>query len=224
MASFYKELYVFDEQRKPVKAVIRTYGQHDFDELIDIQRECFPPPFPSELWWQKEQLANHVRLFPEGAICTEIGGKLAGSMTGLVIQLDAANNQHTWEDATDAGYIRNHNPQGNTLYVVDISVRPAYRKLGIGKWMMQSMYETVVQLGLERLLGGGRISGYHRVAHQMSAEQYVSAVLAGELSDPVLSFLLRCGRTPAGVVANYLDDAESLNYAALMEWRNPFKR
>jgi hypothetical protein len=47
-------------------------------------------------------------------------------------------------------------------------------------------------------------------------------VLQGELQDPVISFLLRCGRTPVKVVENYLEDEESLNHAVLMEWKNPF--
>jgi hypothetical protein len=42
------------------------------------------------------------------------------------------------------------------------------------------------------------------------------------MKDPVITFLLRCGRTPVGVVAGYLEDEESLNHALLMEWRNPF--
>ncbi len=62
-----KELYVFDRDR-PVKAVIRRYTERDFAELIRIQQECFPPPFPSELWWNEEQLASHVARFPEGAV------------------------------------------------------------------------------------------------------------------------------------------------------------
>ena len=87
---------------------------------------------------------------------------------------------------------------------------------------MQTMYELVVHLRLKRLLGGGRIPGYHRYQHEASASQYVDRVVTGEWSDPVLSFLLRCGRMPVGVAANYLDDEQSCNYAALMEWRNPF--
>ena len=87
---------------------------------------------------------------------------------------------------------------------------------------MLSMYDVVVQLGLERLLGGGRIPGYHKIANEMTAEQYVEAVIKGDLKDPVITFLLRCGRTPVKVVANYLEDEESCNYGALMEWKNPF--
>ncbi len=221
MGSYRKDMYVFDGDR-PVKATIRSYTERDFAGLIRIQQESFPPPFPSELWWNEEQLRNHVERFPEGALCVEIGGELAASVTGLRVDFDPAHADHTWEEITDRGYIRNHNPSGNTLYIVDICARLTYRKLGLGKWLMLSMYEVVVELKLERLLGGGRLPGYHRVADEMTAEEYVRSVLEGERKDPVMTFLLRCGRTPVKLVSNYLEDEESLNYAMLMEWRNPF--
>jgi ribosomal protein S18 acetylase RimI-like enzyme len=216
-----KEFYVFNKDQ-PVPAVIRNYEKKDFPDLIKIQQESFPPPFPSELWWNEEQLTNHVTLFPEGALCIEVDGEMAGSMTGLLVNFDPNEPDHTWEEITDNGYIRNHVPDGDTLYVVDISVRPSYRKLGLGKCLMQSMYDVVVHKRLKRLLGGGRMPGYHKVAGEMSAEQYLAKVVKGELRDPVITFLLRSGRTPVKVVANYLEDEESRNYAALMEWKNPF--
>lgn len=181
------------------------------------QKESFPPPFPSELWWNEDQLSNHITLFPEGALCVEVEGLIAGSMTGLIVQFDPNHPTHTWAEITDNGYIRNHDPYGNTLYVVDICIRPAYRKMDLGKWLMQSMYEVVVYKGLDRLLGGGRMPGYHKHSDQMIADQYLEEVVKGTRKDPVITFLLRCGRTPVGVVANYLEDEESCNYTALME-------
>lgn len=219
---FRKRLYVFENQR-PREAVIRSYTEADFDDLIDIQRECFPPPFPSELWWNQEQLGNHVRLFPDGALCVEVEGKLAGSITGLVVPWEPADPDHAWSEITDDGYIRNHDPKGNTLYIVDISVRPSYRKLGLGKWLMLSMYEVVVEKKLTRLLGGARMPGYHNVADKLTPDGYLNKVLAGDISDPIVTFLLRCGRVPVRVVPNYLDDEESSNNAVLMEWRNPWR-
>jgi ribosomal protein S18 acetylase RimI-like enzyme len=216
-----KAFYVFDQDR-PVPVIIRNYQQEDFPGLIQIQHESFPPPFPTELLWNKEQLKHHITLFAEGALCIEMQGEIVGSMTGLLVDLNSDHSDETWSEITDNGYIRNHNPEGNTLYVVDVSIRPAYRELGLGKWLMLSMYEIVVQLGLDRLLGGGRMPGYHKKAQEMTAEQYLAAVLAGEMKDPVITFLLRCGRTPVKVIANYLEDEESCHYAALMEWKNPF--
>lgn len=207
---------------KPVQAVIRTYTERDFDGLIEVQRVSFPPPFPEELWWSKEQLTEHVVRFPEGALCAEVNGVLIGSMTGLIVSDEAVEEAHSWSAITDDGYIRNHDSTGHTLYVVDICVVPEFRKTGIGKWLMQTMYETVVQLKLNRLLGGGRMPGYHLHAGEATPEEYLERVLRGEWNDPVISFLLRCGRVPVGISEQYLEDEQSLNYAVLMEWRNPF--
>lgn len=219
---FYKEIYVFDGER-PVKAVIRNYGSQDFDGMIRIQQECFPPPYPAELWWNREQLASHVERFQQGALCVEIGGQLAGSVTSLIVDYDPQHAEHTWEEVADQGYIRTHRPDGNALYVIDIAVRPAFRKLGLGKWLLFSLYDVVVELKLDRLLGAGRMPGYHAHADRLTAEQYADAVLVGELRDPVLTFLLRCGRMPVQVLPDYLEDEQSCNYALLMEWRNPFR-
>jgi ribosomal protein S18 acetylase RimI-like enzyme len=218
----YRNEFILFDQGKPASTVIRNYIKADFDQLIEIQSECFPPPFPSELWWNKEQLTNHVTLFPDGAFCAEVNGHLAGSLTGLCIDFDPDHIQHSWSEITDQGYIRTHNPKGNSLYIVDISVRPKYRKLGLGKLMMQAMYHVVIKNGYERLLGGGRIPGYHTVSDRMTAEEYVNGIMEGKWKDPVISFLLSCGRVHAGIIENYLEDEESCNNAVLMEWKNPF--
>ncbi|PLS17199.1 GNAT family N-acetyltransferase [Bacillus sp. M6-12] len=220
--AYQSNFYVFD-QNKPVPVIVRNYTEDDFDALISIQSECFPPPFPSELWWNKEQLHNHVSLFPEGALCIEAEGELAGSLTGLIVDFDPKRADHSWEEITDKGYIRNHSPEGDTLYIVDISILPKYRSLGLGKLLIQAMYHVVVELGLVRLLGGGRMPGYHKHSHELSPDRYVEAVVSGEIKDPVITFLLKCGRTPLKVVENYLEDEESRNYGVLMEWKNPFK-
>lgn len=217
---YYKEQY-FHDSEKTYKGKIRSYKEKDIPDLIQIQKESFPPPFPQELWWNEEQLKSHISRFPDGALCVEIEGEVAGSMTGLIVDL-MSGEQHTWEEITDNGYIKNHRPYGNTLYVVDICVKPKFRKLGLGKWLMLSMYEVVIHHKLEKLAGGGRMPGYHKVANEMSPDIYIQKVIEGELKDPVISFLLRCGRVPAGIMKEYIEDEESLNHSVLMEWRNPF--
>lgn len=216
-----KRIKVPDERRM-LPLTIRNYGRGDFASLIALQARCFPPPFPSELWWNEEQLTEHVVRFPGGALCAEAEGKIVGSMTALRVTVPR-DGPHDWASMTDDGYIRNHEPDGDTIYVVDLCVDPQYRKLGLGKWLMQSMYETVVHLGCRRLLGGGRMPGYKAYSDKLGPEEYVRKVGEGELNDPVITFMLRCGRLPIGVAAEYLEDEQSLNYAALMEWRNPFK-
>lgn len=216
-----QQRFVYVENR-PTQITIRSYTKEDFEQLIALQAACFPPPFPSELWWNEEQLMNHITLFPQGALAIEIAGDIVASMTALLTQVDEKTPHQSWSDATNDGYITNHRADGNTLYVVDISVHPNYRKLGLGKLLMEAMYHVVVENKLTRLLGGGRIPHFHRYASSMSAQEYVEKVVQGELFDPVVSFLLRCGRTPVALVENYLEDEESQHYGMLMEWSNPF--
>ncbi|GKV57446.1 putative N-acetyltransferase YkwB [Sporosarcina sp. NCCP-2222] len=205
-----------------IPVVVRNYSMQDSDAMIHLQSECFPPPFPEELWWNRDQLAQHVSRFPEGAVCVEYNGRIVGSITSLLLSFDSDHPDHTWEQVTDNGYIRNHDPNGDTLYIVDICIHPAFRKAGLGQIMMQAMYQLVVKLNLKRLLGGGRMPGYGKYAEQMTPEEYTEQVVNGTLRDPVLTFLLKCGRTPLRVMQNYLEDDESQNYALLMEWKNPF--
>ncbi|WP_392455432.1 GNAT family N-acetyltransferase [Chryseomicrobium aureum] len=219
---YQKKQFVYQNQT-PRKVLVRTYTEQDFEELIQIQRESFPPPFPDELLWTREQLENHLRLYPEGALCAEVEGKLAGSVTGLRVNYSYEDPDHTWEEVTGGGDISPHQPDGNTLYVVDLCVRPEFRSLDLGRLLLQGLYERVIADGLDRLLGGGRMSGYHQYADELSPEQYIECVLEGELKDPVITFMLRSGRTPVRIVRDYLEDEESHNMAMLMEWRNPFK-
>jgi ribosomal protein S18 acetylase RimI-like enzyme len=219
-ASLFKQLMVSNgEIRFPV--TIRNYVRSDFAQIIALQAISFPPPFPAELWWSEAQLTEHVKRFPQGALCVVLDDQIIGTMTALRTSL-GIEEQQDWAAVTDHGYIRNHNPEGDTVYVVDLCVSPAYRQFGLGKWLMHSMYETVVYLHCRRLLGGGRMPGYHRVADRLTPQQYVDRVTTGQLKDPVLTFMLNCGRLPVGIVANYVEDEQSMHYATLMEWRNPF--
>ncbi|WP_306220248.1 GNAT family N-acetyltransferase [Cohnella sp. WQ 127256] len=202
---------------------IRKYDRGDFTDLIALQQLSFPPPYPSELWWNEAQLTEHITRFPEGALCVEINGRIVGSMTALRTTIDDLK-PHNWSTATDDGYIRNHESNGDTVYVADLCVAPEYRKLGLGKWLLQSMYETVVHLDCLRLLGVGRMPGYYRYMDTLTPELYVERVTNGMLFDPVITFMLRCGRLPIGIVPHYLEDEDSAHYGVLMEWKNPFKR
>ncbi|WP_033541392.1 GNAT family N-acetyltransferase [Planococcus sp. CAU13] len=218
---YYKEQFVF-KGNEVIKAVVRNYRKEDFEGMIDIQRECFPPPFPEELLWNEQQLSNHLEYYPEGALCVEIDGELVGSLTGLLVNFDYGDLEHTWEEVTDRGYITTHEPDGNSFYIVDIGVKPAFHKMELGKLLQQAAFERVVEDRLERVIGGGRMPGFARYSDEMTAEQYAEKVVKGELKDPVITFLLRSGRTPVAVVADYLEDEDSGNNALLMEWKNPF--
>lgn len=203
-----------------MSVTVRPYTLDDYEALLDVQREAFPPPFPEELWWKREQIAAHVETFPEGAMVAVCDGVIAGSATSLLIA--HTGKPHTWEEVSDNGYIRRtHNPAGDSLYGIDLCVRPSFRSRGIAKALYEARKDLVVRSGHTRFLAGCRIPGYHLLAHSMSAEQYVNRVVSGECKDLVLSFMLRQGLRPLQVLNDYLEDEESLHKAVLVEWKNP---
>jgi GNAT superfamily N-acetyltransferase len=199
---------------------IRPYTLHDFDQLLDLQREAFPPPFPEELLWRRDQIASHVQTFSAGALAALLDDNIVGSATCLIIQYDGL--PHTWEEVADQGYIRaSHDPNGDSLYGIDLCVRPSYRGHGIAQALYDARKEIVKNLQLKRFIAGARIPGYHNFANHLSAEEYVAKVTKGELKDLVLSFMLKQGLQPLQVLSEYLDDEESLNHGVVVEWRNP---
>ncbi|WP_341770354.1 GNAT family N-acetyltransferase [Aureibacillus halotolerans] len=216
---FYKELY-FYPGNTPTFGTIRTYTPPDFEGLIRLQEECFPPPFPSELHWDVEQLQNHVTLFPDGALCAEVDGKLVGSITSLIVR-EEDYAEHTWATITDDGMIRNHNPQGDALYVVDLCVSPEFRGQGIGSKLMSSLYEVTTAYRLKKLFGGVRMPGYAKVADQLTPHEYLEDILSGKRTDPIVTMLMKSGRRPIKLLPDYIDDDQSKGYAVLMEWANP---
>lgn len=208
----------------PLEIRIRPYTLQDIPELIAIQRACFPEPYPEEQLWSPEQLQSHIRIFPEGALCAEVDGRLAGSCTSLIIDFDPQHVQHSWAEISDDGFIRTHNPSGNSLYGIDIAVRPEFRGRGVARRMYQARYDLVARLGLERFLTAGRMPGYHTHARQLSPEAYAEQVIAGRLTDPVITPQLKAGLRPVAVLRDYIPDEESGNCALLLEWPNPQRR
>lgn len=197
---------------------VRTYTPDDYPALLAVQRACFPPPFPESLLWSLAQVDSHHRVFPDGAMCAVDGGAICGSSTALVVRFDPAHPQHTWAEVSGDGFITTHDPAGDTLYGIDIAVRPESRGRGVARALYQARYALVRRLGLKRFLAGSRISGYRAHSASLSPEDYAAAVVAGRLADPVITPQLKSGLKPCGLVRGYLPDHDSCDCALLMAW------
>ncbi len=202
------------------EVIVRNTRPEDFAQIIEMTREVYRES-PS---WTTEQLASHLRVFPEGQfVAVEKGTeRVVGMAASLIVLWDDYDMTGSWRDFTEHGTFRNHNPEGRTLYGAEIMVRPSEQGRGIGKKLYAARRALVQKLGLLRMRAGARICGYHRYAERMTAEQYVQQVMSGKLNDPTLSFQLKQGFTPLAVAPDYLHhDPESLGFAAVIEWLNP---
>ncbi|MFC3883892.1 GNAT family N-acetyltransferase [Bacillus songklensis] len=199
------------------KIIIRNIEYKDIDEIIELQKLCFPGMIP----WKREQLESHLSIFPEGQICVEFEGKIIGSCSSLMVNFDEYDAQHTWDDITDEGYITNHNPEGYNLYGIEVMVHPDYRGMKIGRRLYEAREELARELNLKSIIIGGRIPNYHKYARELTPRQYVQQVIKHKIYDPVLTFQLRNGFTLMRINRGYLpDDVASNKYATLMEWNN----
>ena len=191
--------------------------------MVGLQAACFPTPFPQDLLWKREHIERHLAAFPEGQLVCELDGQIVGSASSLVIPEARWQAHLSWEETTGGYFFDGHDPEGTTLFGADISVHPSFRGRGIGWALYRARFELVVELGLWRYGTACRIPGWREWAAGLnegdsSQERYCEAVVKGETSDRTLSALLRYGLSFVGVVHGHMNDAESGDAAAVLEW------
>ncbi len=206
--------------RRGRSIVVRPMETSDFPGVKQLAALIYPDITP----WSDEQLASHLTTFPQGQLVAEDTktGKIVGTCAGLVIAWDEYEAGQSWATFTADGTFANHDPvAGRTLFAADVMVQPGMQGRGIGKLLYKhGRFDLARQLGLERVLAGARLRGYHRFSKSMSAQEYVEQVVNGELNDPTLSFQLAQGFGVVAVVGDYFDgDPESEGWAAVIEWR-----
>ena len=77
------------------------------------------------------------------------------------------------------------------------------------------------RLGKKGIVAGGALPGYHAYREELSVDEYVAKIAAGELYDPTLAFQIANGFEVLGVIRDYMTDEVTGNAASLIVWRNP---
>lgn len=199
------------------KVKVRRLKLRDFDKVVQMQLESFPNMQP----WSRSQFRSLLHTFPEGQIGVEMDSKLVASSSSMIIKFDESVENQTWEQVTKDGYITNHNPNGDTLYGIEIMVDPEFRGLKLSRRLYAARQKLAKDKNLKRIAIGGRIPNYHRYADKLTAAQYVEKVMDKKIYDPVLTAQLANGFVLKRLLPNYLpSDKESMGYATFLEWTN----
>jgi len=206
-----------DEPPGDHRLEVRPLRPADFDAVTALQLKCFPGMKP----WRREQFDSQLAVFPDGQICVELDGSIVASSSSLVVPFDLHHDWHDWAAIADKGFIRTHDPMGDTLYGIEIMVDPDHRGYRLARRLYDARKELARRMNLARIIIGGRIPGYHGHSDAMSAEEYVARVVAKELFDPVLTAQLSNGFVLRRLIPDYLpSDEESKGYATFLEWTN----
>jgi len=196
---------------------LRPLRPDDVDALVALGLKCFPDDRP----WTREHIESQIAHFPEGQICIELDGEVVASSSSLIVDFGDYDSWHSWREIADDGFIRNHDPDGDTLYGIEIMVDPELRGYRLSRRLYGARKEIARERNLRRIIIGGRIPGYGAYADEMSAREYLDAVMEKRLYDPVLTAQLANGFVLQGLIPDYFpSDRQSRGYATYLEWRN----
>jgi len=199
---------------------VRAAREADIPAIDAVQRASYPGFAPDELCDERHYHLQ-IEAFPDGQLVAVDGERIVGYAMSLIVQLDDDSPWYSYAEITGDGTFQTHDPAGDTLYGADIAVHPDYRGLGVAKLLYEGRKRILQRFNLRRMVAGGRIPGYHAVADELTAEQYVEKVQKGELVDPALTVHLRAGYEVRGVYKGYVEDEPSRDHATFLELSNP---
>lgn len=207
-----------DTTKYQKEIIVRNIREEDIEEVVKVANLSFGLPGVA---FEAEHYRSHIDIFPEGQFCVEYGGKIIGACSSIIINFDEYGEDHTFDEISGDGYIRNHNPKGINLYGLDVVVHPDYQKLKIGRRLYEARRKLCRQFNLKSILFGGRMPNYYKYADKLTPEEFVDQVIKKKLYDPVITFQTMNGFRFKKVLPKYLPhDEASLENATLMEWVN----
>ena len=199
------------------RITVRPLCVEDYDRLVEMQASCFP----GMQTWGRDQIESQLVVFPEGQLVIEYEGELVASANCLIVDFDEYEDWHDWKVIADSGFIRNHNPEGDTLYGIEIMVHREYRGLKLARRLYEARKRIARERNLRRIIVGGRIPNYGNHADEFSASEYVEEVMHKNIFDPVLTTQVANGFRLVRLIPSYYPaDTDSRGYATFLEWAN----
>jgi predicted amidohydrolase len=190
----------------------------DFEELKLATLESYGGVLDS--FWKKDHIQQLTTMFQKGQVVIKIDGKLAGCALSLIVDYDKIDDNHTYADIITGDKFKNHDPNGDVLYGIDVFIKPEYRGLRLGRRLYDYRKEICEELNLKGIVFGGRMPNFHKHA-ELTPKEYIEKVKRKEIHDPVLNFQISNDFHPVRVLKGYLEgDTASNEYAVLMEWDN----
>jgi len=184
----------------------------DIDKLLYVENRAWA----EDQAFKREHFESQITTFPEGLRLVEYQGHPVANGVTEILNYDLKCPIATWEQATDNGFIRNHNPFGDTLYGVSLSVVPR-SEWRVGPLLVAMAKKATVEMGLKRLVLGSRIPRFHRFSGTI--EEYLDLENDGKkCRDPELRFYMRNGFRIVCPLPGYFPDAESRDYGVLIAW------
>lgn len=201
------------------QVTVRPWRAEDLPAIIAVQKAAYPD-YEDEEQYGRRKFTLALSTFPEGQLLAELDGRIVAYATSLIVQLDE-DLPYTYDEITGSGTFSSHTPGGDTLYGSDIAVHPDFQGRGVAQALWTGRRQLMSGYNLRRMVAYGRLLGYREHAGQLTAREYVDAVIAGELHDRALTAHLRAGYRVLDVRLDLMPDPSSLDWATILELQNP---
>ncbi len=206
-----------DSMRDP-RLLVRGLTPADYPAVRALQLRCFPEVIPFE----QQEFETQLTRFADGQIGVELDGRLVATSSSLVVDASDYSEAHTYGSVAGGSDLDAHDPEGDTLYGIDIAVDPDARGMRLSRRLYDARKALCVRLGLKGMLIGARLAGYHRHADRLTPSAYVGEVMRRAIEDRGLLAQVANGFTVELLLPGYLpNDVESGGNAVLMRWANP---
>ncbi len=214
------------QTRSPLKYVIVSTLPRHGAGVNRVIRLAFnvPPGIPCEDCINEAAIRQQQAVFPEGqfvALVTDEHGTEQVVGTASTMRTDKPPHSAPWKETIGTVGIKNHVPDGEWLYGVEMAVHPGYRRRGIGTALYEARFELVRRLNLRGWYAGGMLMGYHLYDETLTPLEYGQKVIRGELVDPTVTMQLNRGFEARAVIENYIDEPDAGDAAILIVWMNP---
>ena len=209
-----------DRPREAGELAYRLAAPEHAERMVALEYLCFPTIDHDDLISIAE-VEMQADVFPEGGFVVLDGEHLVGMGSGVFVDYDIAEPQHRMGDVIGETGVENHDSEGSWYYGKDIAVHPDFRGRGIGRRLYDLRKQVVRDHGKSGIIAGGIIPGFADHKHEMTAKEYVDAVVEGDLVDPTLTMQIANGFEVLGVISDYVDDETVDGWASFIVWFNP---
>ena len=191
----------------------------DYNDFKDAMVEAYSSM--PESYWSKSQIKTLIKQFPEGQVVVKVNNQIVGGALSIIVNYDLFDTIHTFQEITGNHTFETHDINGDTLYGIEVFIKPQFRGLRLGRRLYDYRKELCERLNLKSIVFGGRIPNYHKYSDSMSPKEYIYKVRNKEINDPVLNFQLSNDFYPSKILKGYLkSDHDSNGFAVLLKWDN----
>ncbi|MEL6923137.1 MAG: bifunctional GNAT family N-acetyltransferase/carbon-nitrogen hydrolase family protein [Bacteroidota bacterium] len=198
---------------------LNLLSAEDYQEIKEAMIVAYPNL--ENAYWQESQILALAERFPDGQVAIKVNGVIAGCALSIIVNSKDFDVVHSYREITGNYTFETHDDQGDTLYGIDIFIKPEYRGMRLGRRLYDYRKELCEKLNLKSIVFGGRIPNYHKYAKELSPKEYIEQVRLKAINDPVLNFQLSNDFHPVRVLRDYLEgDKLSKEFAVLLRWDN----